>query len=90
VYKGLAESISVADGVLSCDSTHLESKPSLTALIALFQTSNVFFSVAYLSLNNTYTSYALQPLKGSRPRGGSTMDDVGLIGFGSFRVGPSV
>ena len=47
VYKGLAESITVADDVLSCVSTHLESKPSLTALIALFKT-NMFFSVAYL------------------------------------------
>ena len=36
VYKVLVECITAADGVLSCDSTHLQSKPSLTALIALF------------------------------------------------------
>ena len=31
-----------------------------------------FFSVAYVSLNNTYTSSVSQPSKGSRPRGGSS------------------
>ena len=39
VYKVLVECITAADGVLSCVSTPLESRPLLTVLMALFITN---------------------------------------------------